>query len=125
MVLAGALPVFLATDAPLAGYVGAGGAWLVQRFARDAVERRVKRTTEPRKVAALVAATLIGPIWFMSLAVLAIGLLAGSPAGLAAALLTLVLFTVSLATRLLLRTAGAPPAGAASPHAGTAPRAAA
>jgi hypothetical protein len=117
--LALALPVFLATGAPIVAFLVAGSAWVAQRIARAAAERRIAGSREARKVALLTAATLVGPVWFMSLVVLAVGLLAGNRAGLAAALLTLALFTVALTTRMLRRSAAARGPHADPPGAGS------
>lgn len=108
VVIAVLLPIFLVADLPLAGYLVAAGAWLIQRFARSAAERRIKRGGEARTVALLTAGTLVAPIWFMSLAVLIVGLVAGREDGLAAALITIVLFTINLPARMLMKKAGAP-----------------
>ncbi|MBK5117858.1 MAG: hypothetical protein JJE23_13195, partial [Thermoleophilia bacterium] len=40
LVLALALPVFIALDAPIAGYLAAGGAWLIGRLGKAAADRR-------------------------------------------------------------------------------------
>jgi hypothetical protein len=109
VLLAAALPVFLVLNLPLAGYVVAAAAWLIQRFARAAADRRIKQGGEARTIALLTAATLVAPIWFMSLAVLIVGLVAGREDGLAAALITITLFTVNLPARMLMKRAAAQP----------------
>jgi hypothetical protein len=104
--LALALPVFVIADLPMAGYVVAAAAWLVARGIGVAADRRVARTlAEGRRNAAMgtFAAAMLGRIWLLVLAILLVGLLAERDAGLAAAVLVAILFTVQLANRGLER----------------------
>jgi hypothetical protein len=50
-----------------------------------------------------LGATGLARAWIVALAVLVVGLAAGKDAGLAAAVLSLILFTVHLGSRILLR----------------------
>ena len=50
-----------------------------------------------------LGATRLARAWIVALAVLLVGLVAGKDAGLAAAVLSLILFTVHLGSRILLR----------------------
>lgn len=109
VLLAVALPVFLLAGLPLAGYIVAAAAWLIQRFGRAAADRRIKRGGNARTIALLTASSLLGPIWFMTLAVLIVGLVAGREDGLAAALITIVLFTVNMPARMLAKRVAARP----------------
>jgi hypothetical protein len=104
--LAVALPVFLAADLPMAGYLTIAGVWALMyaiefganRAIAGAVERRDRRAAM-----GWLGATSLASAWVVALAVLIVGLTAGKPAGLAAAVLALILFTVHLGTRVLLR----------------------
>lgn len=104
--LAAALPVFIAADLPMAGYLVIAGVWIVlygieigtNRAIAGAVERRDRRAAM-----GWLGATSLASAWVVALAVLVVGLTAGKPAGLAAAVLALILFTVHLGTRVLLR----------------------
>jgi hypothetical protein len=106
VLLAVALPVFLAADLPMAGYLVVAGVWLVMygieiganRAIAGAVERRDRRAAM-----GWLGATALTRAWIVSLSVLIVGLAAGKHAGLAAAILALILFTVHLGTRVLLR----------------------
>ena len=109
VLLVAALPLFLLADLPLTGYVVAAAAWLIQRFARAAADRRIRRGGKARTIALVTAASLLGPIWFMTMAVLIVGLAAGREDGLAAALITIVLFTVNMPARMLTKRAAARP----------------
>lgn len=101
VIIAAALPLFLLADLPIIGYVVASVAWLIQRFARAAAEARIQQGGEARTIALLTAGSLVGPIWFMTMTVLVVGIAVSRPDGLAAALLTLALFTVSLPARMM------------------------
>src|SRR4029453_7541392 len=99
-----ALPVFIAADFAIAGYLAIAGIWIVMygielisnRAIKGAVARRDRR-------AALgwLGATGLGRAWIVAVGVLIIGLVAGKDAGLAAAVLAAILFTVHLGSRLL------------------------
>jgi hypothetical protein len=101
-----ALPVFLLADLPIAGYLAVAGIWLVlygieigsNRAIAGAVERRDRRAAM-----GWLGATSLASAWVVALAVLIVGLAAGKDAGLCAAVLALVLFTVHLGARVLLR----------------------
>jgi hypothetical protein len=68
------------------------------RAIAGAVERRDRRAAM-----GWLGATGLARAWIVTLAVLIVGLAAGKDAGLAAAVLALILFTVHLGTRVLLR----------------------
>jgi hypothetical protein len=98
-VLALALPVFLAAGLPVIGWAAAGAAWIVQRGLQLALERRARASDDPRTVAGLITGSMIARAWIMALAVFGVGL-AEREAGLAAAVLTIVLFTVYFSVSL-------------------------
>jgi hypothetical protein len=106
--LAVALPAFLVADLPIAGYLAVAGIWLVMygieigsnRAIAGAVERRDRRAAM-----GWLGASSLASAWVVALAVLIVGLTAGKDAGLAAAVLALILFTVHLGSRVLLRVA--------------------
>jgi hypothetical protein len=93
VVLAAALPIFVAADLPLFAWAGATGAWLLQRGAHAFFLRRAKASGNARTAVGLMGASLLGRIWFLALAVLGIGLIERE-AGLPAAVLTAVAFQV-------------------------------
>jgi hypothetical protein len=98
-VLALALPVFIAAGLPVIGWAAAGAAWLVQRALQVALERRARASDDPRTVAGLITGSMIARAWIMALAVFGVGL-AEREAGLAAAVLTIALFTVYFSVSL-------------------------
>jgi len=99
--LAAALPVFLVAGFPLLGYAVAAGVWLTQRAVQALASRRAGEDLSHgnrQRAMGTVAATSLGRVWLMATAVLLVGI-AEREAGLAAALLLLLLFTVSFAAQ--------------------------
>jgi hypothetical protein len=90
-VLALALPVFIAAGWPLFAWAGVTAIWIIQRVAQALIERRARSSTNPRTSVGLMSISLMGRIWFMMFAVLAIGLI-DRDSGLPAAVLTAVTF---------------------------------
>jgi hypothetical protein len=90
-VLALALPVFLVAGWPMFAWAGTTAAWLFQRTVQTLLGRRAEASANPRMMVGLMTVSLMGRIWFLMLAVLAIGLIERE-AGLPAAVLTLVTF---------------------------------
>ena len=102
LLLAAALAVFLLGGLPLLGYAVGAVAWLAQRGIQMVAAQRAAGSSRPataRRRWAIVAATTLGRVWLMATAVLLVGLLAEREAGLAAAVLLVVLFTVSFAAQ--------------------------
>jgi hypothetical protein len=99
LVLAAALAVFIVGGLPMLGYAIAAGAWLAQRGIQVVAGRRIAGElaggNRQRAMGAL-AATTLGRVWLMVTAALLAGL-AEREAGLAAAVLLAILFTVSFA----------------------------
>ena len=99
LVLAASLAVFVLAGLPMIGYAAAAAAWLAQRGIQALAARRAAAELaagERQRAMGIVAATTLGRVWLMATAVLLVGL-AEREAGLAAAVLVLVLFTVSFA----------------------------
>jgi hypothetical protein len=110
LLLAAALAVFLLGDLPLLGYAVGAGAWLAQRLIQVLAGRRVTAELAAgnrQRAMGILAATTLGRVWLMSTAVLLVGI-AEREAGLAAAVLVAVLFTVSFAAGGLAHLFGAP-----------------
>ena len=102
VVLALALPVFILADLPLLGWIGAAIGWGGQRAIQAALESRAARTEDPRGFFRLMAGSLIGRSWFLVIAIFTVGLI-DRPAGLAAAVLSLIVFTLYLAMSVAFR----------------------
>ena len=101
MVLAAALAVFLLAGWPILGYAVAAAAWLAQRGIQVLAGRRVAEAVangNRQRAMGTVAVSTLGRVWLMVTAALLVGI-ADRESGLAAALLLVVLFTVSFAAQ--------------------------
>ena len=110
LLLAPALAVFLLGGFPLLGYAAAAASWLVQRGGLNVRHARANAELAAgnrQRAMGIVAATTLGRVWLMATAVLLVGL-AEREAGLAAAVLVLVLFTVCFAAKGLAHLFGEP-----------------
>jgi hypothetical protein len=103
VLLALALPVFVVADLPLLGYATALVIWLLWRAIGAYAERKAREATDLARVAAITSGSVIGRGWLLGLTLVGAGLAAGDDVGLSAALLCVVLFTVSFTTRLVVR----------------------
>jgi hypothetical protein len=113
LLLAVALAVFLLGGLPLLGYAVAAAAWLVQRAIQTLAGRRAQAELvagNRQKAMGIIAATTLGRVWLMATAVLLVGLVERE-AGLSAAVLVLVLFTVSFAAQGFSHLFGEEPEG--------------
>jgi hypothetical protein len=102
-----ALPVFLAAGLPLAGLAVGGGVWVAQRALQTYLDRRAGASKDPRTVVGLLAGSMIARGWLVAIAVFLVGL-SDNEAGLAAAVLVIVLFTFYFAVRMILRSVDTP-----------------
>ena len=83
VILALALPIFIVAGLPLLGWVGAAGAWLLQRGVQHLIEKRARATDDPAAVG-----------------------LTEREAGLTAAILSITLFTFYFAGQMIARPFG-------------------
>jgi hypothetical protein len=102
LVLALALPVFLAAGFPMLGYAAGAAAWLVQKWIRHVLTRRAAAADDPRTTVGLMAGSMIGRGWLVALTIFGVGL-ADNDAGLSAAVLVIALFTVYFTMQMILR----------------------
>jgi len=105
LVLLAALPVFIVVGAPLIAWAVAGAAWIAGRVGMEIAARKRRRAlAAANRNAALgvTAAAMMGRIWLLALAILLVGLLDERAAGLAAAVLALVLVTAHLGAAFLV-----------------------
>ena len=106
VLLAVALPVFIVADLPMTAYVVVALVWLAQHGVEVLTNRAVRQAAargDRRAAMGWVGATTLGRVWTVALAVLLVGVLDSKEAGLAAAVLAAVLFTVHLGGRLLAK----------------------
>ncbi len=115
LLVALALPVFLAAGLPVAGWGVGGGAWVAQRALQAWLDRKAGAATDPRTVVGVLAASMIARGWLVAIAVFLVGL-NDNEAGLAAAVLVVALFTIYFTVRMILRPFEAPAAGASRPR---------
>lgn len=108
LVLGLALPVFLLAGWPLLGYVAGALAWLAQSAVRAWANGKAQGSDDPRRVAGIVTGSMIGRGWLVAITIFAAGMVEND-AGLAAAVLFLVVFTVSFASSMILRPFQQPP----------------
>ena len=104
--LALALPIFLLVGASMLGYAVLAAVWIAQRGLQLAGERSAARSLAAgvrRNALGMLAATTLVRLWIVTLAILLVGLLGERRAGLAAAVLALVLVTFSLGGQALAR----------------------
>ena len=104
--LALALPVFLVAGWPMLGYAVAAGAWLLQRGVQYAVDRHTAaalRAGNRRGAFGALAATTLGRVWFVALAILLVGKIGEREDGLAAAVLSGLLVTAYLGGTAIAR----------------------
>jgi hypothetical protein len=101
VVLAAALAVFALGGLPLLGYAVAAAAWLAQRGIQVLAGRRTAAELmagNRQRAMGFVAASTLGRVWLMVTAVL-LGGIAEREVGLSAAVLLLILFTISFAAQ--------------------------
>lgn len=102
VLLALALPVFVAADLPMLGYAAGAGAWLAQRAIQLYLNRKAAAAGDPRAVVGITAGSMIGRAWLVALTIFAVGL-EENDAGLAAAVLVIVLFSAYFTVSMILR----------------------
>ena len=102
VLLALALPLFLVAGLPMLGYAAGAAAWLAQRGLQVWLNRRAAASTDPRTVVGITAGSMIGRGWLVALTIFAAGL-SDEDAGLAAAVLVIVLFTAYFTVSMIMR----------------------
>jgi hypothetical protein len=98
-----AAPFVILLGAPVVGYVVGAVAWIIQRFAAVAIERRAARAADVKTALGLNMGSLVLRAWLIGLTILAVGLIADREDGLTAGVTVLAAFTVYFATSLILR----------------------
>lgn len=112
ILLAIALPVFLAANVTLAAWAVAAAAWLAQRGAEVLLQRRADASDDPRVVVAAIAGgAMARGLFTVLVGVFLPGLAFGDRAGLATALLVIVLFSLHFFIKLGRRAGQAMPGG--------------
>jgi hypothetical protein len=94
VVLALALPAFLALGL-LVGWAFVAGTWLALRALSPLLRKQARTAEDPRRETMVLAIGMMARVWILALAIFGAGLIERK-AGLAAALLSIVLVTVNL-----------------------------
>ena len=97
-----ALPIFIAAGLPLLGWAGAAVGWTLQRLIQHGIEHRARASDDPRTVAGLLTGSMIARGWLVAGSIFVVGL-AEREAGLAAAILSITLFTFYFTSQMLTR----------------------
>ena len=107
VVLALALPLFIAADLPLLGYAVAAAAWLLQRrHAGAAPTARARASDDPRTMVGVLGRLDDRAQLAASRArIFAVGMLGAREDGLAAGLLSIALFTIFFVTQMVVQPA--------------------
>jgi hypothetical protein len=103
IVLAAALPIFLAAGFPILGWATAAGAWIGQRLLRDWMAGRARRSEDVREQVGYMAGSMIARGWLVSLTILGMGLATDEDVGLSAAVLFVLTFTFYLTFSMITR----------------------
>jgi hypothetical protein len=101
-VLALALVVFLLAGFPILGWVTGAGAWAIQRLVSEFAARKSEQADDPRAKVGILAGSMIGRGWLVAGIIIAVGL-NNNEAGLSAAVLFLLVFTVQFTMTLAMR----------------------
>jgi len=97
-----ALPIFIAAGLPLLGWGGAAFGWTLQRAVQYFIEKRARASDDPRVVAGLLTGSMIARGWIVAGSIFVVGL-SEREAGLAAAILSITLFTFYFTSQMLTR----------------------
>ncbi len=97
------VPLALALGAPQFGLLLAAVVWTAQRLIALEVDRRARARESAREAIGLNMATMFGRMWLLGATVVVAGVASSRPDGVAAALVLLAAFTISLAATLLTR----------------------
>jgi len=102
VVLVLALPIFVAAGLPMLGWLGAAVGWGIQRVVQISIEKRARESGDPRTVAGLLTGSMIARGWIVAGSIFVVGL-SEREAGLAAAILSITLFTFYFTSQMLTR----------------------
>ena len=96
LVLVVAIPA-LALGAPVLGYGVGAAAWILQRIASVAVDRRLEQVTELRRRLGLGVAASMTRVWLLAVAIIVVGVAGTRRDGLTAALVIFGAFSLQFA----------------------------
>jgi hypothetical protein len=102
VLLAVALPVFIAAGWPLLGWAAGAAAWIVQRAIQHYTNRKAVETDDLKATAGWITGSMIGRGWLCAITIFAAGMVEND-AGLAAAVLVIACFTAYFTVSMILR----------------------
>ncbi len=102
VLLALALPLFVLAGLPLLGWGAGAVAWLAQKGVQLALARKAAASNDPRVVVGVTVGGTIARGWLIAIVIFAAGASQNS-AGLAAAVLVVVLFTTYFTVGMFTR----------------------
>jgi hypothetical protein len=95
-----AAPILLLIGVPAVGYLGGAAAWIALRFVGAVVDRRALALADQRAMLSLKLGYLIGRLFLLALAVIAVRSADGRDAGLTALMVIVAAFTSQLVTSI-------------------------
>lgn len=102
-VIALGLPAFIALEVPIEAWAVVSVAWCIQRWVRGWAIRKARDSDDPRTLVGLLAGSMVGRGWLVALTIFGCGMVFGSKAGLATAVLAIAAFTVMFTTEMIFR----------------------
>jgi hypothetical protein len=111
--LAVALPLFLVAGFPILGWITGAGAWAIQRGINELAVRKATTAEDVRTRVGLLAGSMILRGWIVAGIIVAVGI-SHKDAGLSAAILFLLVFTLQLTMTMAMRPFETPPPKAKS-----------
>lgn len=105
IVLALALPVFIAAGWPILGWVTGALAWVSQRVLRDYLAYKAKHTDDARAIVGYMAGSLVGRGWLVAIIIFGMYLVSGQDdeVGLGGSVLFVLVFTLYFTVAMILR----------------------
>jgi hypothetical protein len=100
--LAVALVLFLIAGFPIAGWIAGAGAWAIQRGINELAVRKAISAEDVRTRVGLLAGSMIVRGWIVAGIIIAVGV-GNRDAGLSAAILFLLVFTLQLTMTMAMR----------------------
>ena len=100
--LAVALVLFLIAGFPILGWIAGAGAWAVQRGINELAVRKAKSADDVRTRVGVLAGTMILRGWIVAGVIVAVGV-GDKDAGLSAAILFLLVFTLQFTMTMAMR----------------------
>lgn len=112
-----ALPIFIAADLPIVGWIVAAVTWFASSVLIIFMQHRAASATEARHQVGLVVGGSLARAWIAAAGILAAYLIGGDDAGLACALLMITLFTIYFFNKMITHMITGPSNSTSAPKA--------